>query len=67
MRNYDEKNSLRKYDTIKRQAMEINKLKEENERLHGVIQQLTRELDEAEEHAFAQQEKLSELLKKVRF
>lgn len=43
------------------------KLEEENERLHDVIRHLTRELDEAEEHAFAQQEKLSQLLGKERF
>lgn len=43
------------------------KLEEENERLHDVIRHLTRELDEAEEHAFAQQEKLSQLLEKERF
>ena len=43
------------------------KLNEENERLHGVIQELTRELDEAEQSAFAMQEKLSSLMEKVRF
>ena len=43
------------------------KLEEENERLHDVIRHLTRELDEAEEHAFAMQEKLSQLLEKERF
>lgn len=43
------------------------KLEQENERLHDVIRHLTRELDEAEEHAFAQQEKLSQLLEKERF
>ena len=42
-------------------------MKQEIERLHGIIQQLTRELDEAEEHAFCMQEKLSQLMEKERF
>lgn len=42
------------------------KLEQENERLHDVIRHLTRELDEAEEHAFVVQEKLSSLMEKER-
>lgn len=45
----------------------IRVLEDENERLHDVIQHLTRELDEAEEHAFALQEKLSSLLQTNQF
>lgn len=49
------KGSIEKVDRIK-------ELEKENERLHDVIRHLTRELDEAEQHAFALQEKLSTLL-----
>lgn len=59
--------SLRKLDALQRAQKENVKLREENERLHEVIMHLTRELDEAEEHAFAMQEKLSQLLEKERF
>ena len=59
--------SLRKLDTLQRAQKENVKLREENERLHEVIRYLTRELDESEEHAFAMQEKLSQLLEKERF
>ena len=45
----------------------IRILENENARLHDVIQHLTRELDEAEEHAFALQEKLSSLLQTNQF
>lgn len=45
----------------------IRVLEDENERLHDVIQHLTRELDEAEEHTFALQEKLSSLLQTNQF
>lgn len=59
--------NLRKLDALQRAQNENLKLREENERLHEVISYLTRELDEAEEHAFAMQEKLSHLLEKERF
>ena len=59
--------SLRKLDALQRAQKENVKLREENDRLHEVIRYLTRELDEAEEHAFAMQEKLSQLLEKERF
>ena len=54
-------------EQVKKLQEDKKKLKQEIERLHGVIQHLTRELDEAEEHAFCMQEKLSQLAEKVRF
>lgn len=58
---------LKRLDRIKLLENKNRILNEENERLHGVIQELTRELDEAEQNAFAMQEKLSSLMEKVRF
>ena len=54
-------------EQVKKLQVEKIKMKEEIERLHGVIQQLTRELDDAEEHAFCMQEKLSQLMEKEWF
>ena len=39
--------------------------RQENERLHKIIEDLTRDLDEAEEHAFCMQEKISTLMQKL--
>ena len=58
---------LEALDQIKKLQEEKKDLIKENERLHGVIQHLTRELDEAEEHAYAMQEKLSTMLQERRF
>ena len=53
-------------DQVKKLQEDKKEMRLEIERLHGVIQQLTRELDEAEVHAFCMQEKLSQLMKKER-
>ena len=57
---------LKRLDRVKMLEQKTVDQKKEIETLHGIIQQLTRELDEAEEHAYVMQEKISTLMEKVK-
>lgn len=56
--------NLKRYDKIQEYKEKLKEKDKEIERLSGIIQQLTRDLDEAEEHAYVMQEKLSQYMER---